>query len=163
MPIHARASILEIVSRLLQERRESLAVWIVRESGKALKFASMEVDRAVDTFRLAAQEAGNSSPMVAPLGANYCSGQVCISTQWIYVAAEVAEPFLEALLEEPRPHGRPPRRLPVPAHRTRPGATHAVRADGGDPVAAARAGTTVLGKPRLYAEALAGFLDSSRF
>ncbi len=67
LPIHARAAILEKASDLLRARREYLAGWISMETGKAIKFARMEVDRAVDTFRLAAQEAcrlhGETVPM----------------------------------------------------------------------------------------------------
>ncbi len=58
MPVHRRAAILERASRLLAARRDALADCIVRESGKALKFALLEADRSVDTFRLAAEEAG---------------------------------------------------------------------------------------------------------
>lgn len=69
LPIHARAAILEKASEKIRERREYLASWITRESGKAIKFARMEADRAADTFRLAAQEAcrlhGETVPMDA--------------------------------------------------------------------------------------------------
>ena len=58
LPAHRRAAILLRASQLLASRRGPLADCIVRESGKALKFAFLEVDRAVDTFRLASEEAG---------------------------------------------------------------------------------------------------------
>lgn len=58
MPVHRRIVILEKASHLISERGETLADCIARESGKALKFARLEVERAVDTFRLAAHEAG---------------------------------------------------------------------------------------------------------
>lgn len=58
LPAHRRSAILERTSALLRERKESLALCIARESGKAIRFARLEVDRAADTFRLAAHEAG---------------------------------------------------------------------------------------------------------
>jgi acyl-CoA reductase-like NAD-dependent aldehyde dehydrogenase len=69
MPIHKRSDILEKASALLRERRESIADCIARESGKALKFARIEVDRCVDTFRLAAQEAGRIHGETVPMDA----------------------------------------------------------------------------------------------
>ncbi len=59
LPAHRRSDILEKASALIRARRDRLADCIVRESGKALKFARLEVDRAVDTFHLAAEEAGH--------------------------------------------------------------------------------------------------------
>lgn len=57
MPAHRRAEILLRTAQRLQERKEEIARTIAAEAGKALKFARLEVDRAVSTFALAAEEA----------------------------------------------------------------------------------------------------------
>lgn len=54
---HVRADALDHVARRLQERREEVALLITAESGKPLKWARVEVDRATSTFRWAAGEA----------------------------------------------------------------------------------------------------------
>jgi acyl-CoA reductase-like NAD-dependent aldehyde dehydrogenase len=56
-PLHQRAAILLRVSESLAARRAEVATLIAREVGKPLKYAGLEADRAVDTFRLAAEEA----------------------------------------------------------------------------------------------------------
>ena len=50
-PAHVRAAALDHVSRRLAERAEEFAALITAESGKPLKWARLEVDRAVSTFR----------------------------------------------------------------------------------------------------------------
>lgn len=57
MPAHQRAEILYRTATLIRERREIFARTIATESGKALKFARAEADRAVGTFTIAAEEA----------------------------------------------------------------------------------------------------------
>ncbi len=57
MPAHRRAEILLRTAQRLQERKEETARTIAAEAGKALKFARLEVERAVSTFALAAEEA----------------------------------------------------------------------------------------------------------
>lgn len=57
MPAYRRADALEHVSRRLAERGEELADVIVAEGGKPIRWARIEVDRAVATFRIAAEEA----------------------------------------------------------------------------------------------------------
>jgi acyl-CoA reductase-like NAD-dependent aldehyde dehydrogenase len=57
MPAHRRAEILLRTSQLIRERKEEIAKTIAAEAGKALKFARIEVDRAVSTFSIAAEEA----------------------------------------------------------------------------------------------------------
>lgn len=54
LPAWKRAAVLTHISRRLQERREEIAGVICDEAGKPLQFARAEVDRAVQTFRLAA-------------------------------------------------------------------------------------------------------------
>ena len=56
-PTHLRAAALQHVSSRLAERAEEVAETIVAENGKPLKWARIEVSRAVSTFRFAAEEA----------------------------------------------------------------------------------------------------------
>jgi acyl-CoA reductase-like NAD-dependent aldehyde dehydrogenase len=76
MPAYKRAEILLRTATLLRERSEDLAQTIAAEAGKALKFARSEVDRAIGTFTIAAEEAkrlhGETIPMDAsPAGEGY--------------------------------------------------------------------------------------------
>src|SRR5947207_2031036 len=57
LPAHVRADALAHVSARIGERAEDLAVSVAREGGKPLKWARVEVARAVSTFRWAAEEA----------------------------------------------------------------------------------------------------------
>src|SRR4051812_3812552 len=57
LPAHVRAAALDHVSRRLAERSEEVAALITAESGKPLKWARLEVARAVSTFRWGAEEA----------------------------------------------------------------------------------------------------------
>jgi acyl-CoA reductase-like NAD-dependent aldehyde dehydrogenase len=57
LPAHMRADALAHVSRRLAARAEPLAKLITAESGKPVKWADVEVSRAVGTFRAAAEEA----------------------------------------------------------------------------------------------------------
>jgi acyl-CoA reductase-like NAD-dependent aldehyde dehydrogenase len=69
MPIYKRAEILNKTSQLLAENRAAIANCIAREVGKAIKYAGFEVDRAVDTFRLAAEEAAQIHGETIPMDA----------------------------------------------------------------------------------------------
>ena len=76
MPAHKRADILLKTAGLLRERSDDLARTIAAEAGKALKFARAEVDRAISTFTIAAEEAkrlhGETIPLDAvPAGEGY--------------------------------------------------------------------------------------------
>ncbi|MBG6140379.1 aldehyde dehydrogenase family protein [Longispora fulva] len=57
LPAHARAAALDHVSRRLAERAVEIAALISAENGKPVKWAAVEVNRAVSTFRWAAEEA----------------------------------------------------------------------------------------------------------
>jgi acyl-CoA reductase-like NAD-dependent aldehyde dehydrogenase len=57
LPAHARAAVLDHVSRRLAERAEELAWIITAENGKPIKWARLEVSRGISTFRWAAEEA----------------------------------------------------------------------------------------------------------
>jgi len=56
-PAHVRAAALEHVSKALAERIEEIAETITAENGKPLKWAEIEVRRAVGVFKFAAEEA----------------------------------------------------------------------------------------------------------
>ncbi|MFD0890696.1 aldehyde dehydrogenase family protein, partial [Streptosporangium algeriense] len=56
LPIHVRADALAHVSRRLAERAEEIARLIMEENGKPIFWARGEVNRAISTFRFAAEE-----------------------------------------------------------------------------------------------------------
>jgi acyl-CoA reductase-like NAD-dependent aldehyde dehydrogenase len=56
-PAHIRAAALDHVSRSLAARSDEVAELITAENGKPLKWANIEVNRAISTFRFAAEEA----------------------------------------------------------------------------------------------------------
>jgi len=72
LPAHQRAAILNRTADLIAADREQLGRTIAAEAGKALRFALAEADRAVQTFRFAAEEAkrihGETVPMDAAVG-----------------------------------------------------------------------------------------------
>ncbi|WP_226576554.1 aldehyde dehydrogenase family protein [Halobacillus litoralis] len=72
MSPYKRFEILKRVSELLKENKESLAQNITHEAGKPLKQARTEIDRASQTFELAAEEAkrihGEGVPVEAAPG-----------------------------------------------------------------------------------------------
>ena len=69
MPAYQRSDILTLTASLIREQREEIARTIALEAGKALKYARIEVDRAVSTFSIAAQEAGRIHGETIPLDA----------------------------------------------------------------------------------------------
>lgn len=69
MPAYQRAEILGRAASLIEGSREELARTIAAEAGKALKFARAEVDRGVNTFTLAAEEAKRIHGETIPLDA----------------------------------------------------------------------------------------------
>jgi acyl-CoA reductase-like NAD-dependent aldehyde dehydrogenase len=56
-PAHVRAAALDHVSRSVAARAEEIAEMITAENGKPLKWAAIEVNRCIATFRIAAEEA----------------------------------------------------------------------------------------------------------
>jgi acyl-CoA reductase-like NAD-dependent aldehyde dehydrogenase len=56
-PAHIRAAALDHVSRGLSEQSDMIAELITAENGKPLRWAEIEVKRAISTFRFAAEEA----------------------------------------------------------------------------------------------------------
>ncbi|WP_339181688.1 aldehyde dehydrogenase family protein [Paenibacillus sp. FSL R5-0701] len=72
MPAHQRADILYKLSSMLEERKEEAARIIALEAAKPITAALAEVDRTVETYRFAAEEAkrltGETVPMDAAKG-----------------------------------------------------------------------------------------------
>jgi glyceraldehyde-3-phosphate dehydrogenase (NADP+) len=58
MPAHERSRILRAVSDAIAADREGFATTLVGETGKSIRDAHVETDRAISTFALAAEEAG---------------------------------------------------------------------------------------------------------
>ncbi|MGH2572659.1 MAG: aldehyde dehydrogenase family protein [Actinomycetota bacterium] len=56
LPTHARSEALMHISRRIAERVDELAEIVAREGGKPFKWSKVEVNRAISTFRWAAEE-----------------------------------------------------------------------------------------------------------
>jgi glyceraldehyde-3-phosphate dehydrogenase (NADP+) len=67
MPAYERGAILRAISAGIKERREEIGMLMTLESGKPIRDALVEVDRAVLTFRLGAEEAERITGEVIPL------------------------------------------------------------------------------------------------
>jgi glyceraldehyde-3-phosphate dehydrogenase (NADP+) len=67
LPSWKRAQILETISKAIAERREELAQTIALEAGKPIKTARAEADRAVFTFKTAAEESKRIYGEIVPL------------------------------------------------------------------------------------------------
>ncbi|MCP9471916.1 MAG: aldehyde dehydrogenase family protein [Nitrospira sp.] len=67
MPGHARYKILQQIAALLSQRRDEVASTITAEAGKPITDAKREVDRAVQTFTVAAEESRRIAGDVVPL------------------------------------------------------------------------------------------------
>lgn len=65
-----RAEILEHLSRLFLENREEAASIISLESAKPLKYAYAEIDRTIETYKFAAEEAKRLSGEMIPMDAS---------------------------------------------------------------------------------------------
>lgn len=68
-PVYLRSYLLREIAKKLKERKEEIAKIITIESGKGIKFSRIEVERAIETFNFAADEAdtlcGETIPMDA--------------------------------------------------------------------------------------------------
>ena len=69
MPLHQRASMLHRLADLIAARADRFAWLIVHEVGKPLKDARLEIDRAIATVHLAAEEATRIAGEVIPMDA----------------------------------------------------------------------------------------------
>jgi acyl-CoA reductase-like NAD-dependent aldehyde dehydrogenase len=67
MPAYRRSEMLHAMAHAIEAEKESFAAGIVAEAGKPLKAARVEVERAVLTFRTAAEEALRLDGQVMPL------------------------------------------------------------------------------------------------
>lgn len=80
IPAHARAKALFQLAAGLNDRREEFATTICQEAGKPITDARREVDRAIQTFRIAAEESkripGEILPMDLTPGGEAYSGSV---------------------------------------------------------------------------------------
>ncbi|MBM7586077.1 acyl-CoA reductase-like NAD-dependent aldehyde dehydrogenase [Bacillus pakistanensis] len=82
MPSHQRATILENLTHLLEERKEEAARIIAMEAAKPINTAKVEVERTIQTYKFAAEEAkriyGETLPMDAAPGGE---GRVAYTVQ----------------------------------------------------------------------------------
>lgn len=67
LPSHKRSAVLEKISSGIECRRDELAHSIALSAGKPIKSSRIEVDRAVSTFKLAAEEAKRIHGEIIPL------------------------------------------------------------------------------------------------
>jgi len=67
IPAHERARVLAEVSRRIVEERETLARTLTLQTGKTIRDARVEVDRATLTFAVAAEEAKRIGAEVVPM------------------------------------------------------------------------------------------------
>ena len=70
LPPHRRGDILLDISFGIANRKEEVAEMITKESGKPMKYSLGEVDRAVETYRFAAEEAKCIHGETIPMGAS---------------------------------------------------------------------------------------------
>ncbi|MBU1627695.1 aldehyde dehydrogenase family protein, partial [bacterium] len=66
-PSHKRSDVLFKISSILKERKSEFVNMIISEVGKPLMFAAVEVDRAIDTFRIAGEEVMRMYGEIIPL------------------------------------------------------------------------------------------------
>ncbi len=68
LPAHRRQAILEHCAARFTERREELALSLCVEAGKPIRDSRGEVDRLIDTFRIAAEESVRAGGEIMDLG-----------------------------------------------------------------------------------------------
>ncbi len=66
-PAHKISAYLSHIQKQLQEKKDMFAKLIALEAGKPIKYARMEVDRAIHTFEIAAREAWQLYGMTLPM------------------------------------------------------------------------------------------------
>ena len=94
MPAYERGAILRAISSGIRERREELARIMTLESGKPIRDALVEVDRAVITFRLGAEEAERMTGETIPLDINVSSkGRLGITRRFPIGPVAAISPF----------------------------------------------------------------------
>ncbi len=94
MPAYERAAILRSISAGIKDRREELARVMTLESGKPIRDALVEVDRAVITFRLGAEEAERMTGELIPLDiAASSKGRIGITRRFPIGPVAAISPF----------------------------------------------------------------------
>ena len=94
MPAYERAAILRSISSGIRDRREELARVMTLESGKPIRDALVEVDRAVITFRLGAEEAERMTGELIPLDiAASSKGRIGITRRFPVGPVAAISPF----------------------------------------------------------------------
>ena len=108
LPAHKRSEILQRAATMLRERQDEFARTIAVEAGKALKFARAEVDRAISTFTIAAEEAkrihGETIPLdaVPQAKATLASGRAGRSASWLRSARSTSRSISSRIKSLPR-------------------------------------------------------------
>ncbi|MBF0508926.1 MAG: aldehyde dehydrogenase family protein [Deltaproteobacteria bacterium] len=67
LPAYKRSALLDRAAELIEQDKEDLAGLIARESGKTIRYARVEVNRAVSIFKLAAEESKRIYGEVIPM------------------------------------------------------------------------------------------------
>jgi acyl-CoA reductase-like NAD-dependent aldehyde dehydrogenase len=94
LPAYERGRILREISSGIKARREEIGRILTQESGKPIRDALVEVDRAVLTFRLGAEEAERIGGEVLPLDLNPASrGRVGITRRFPIGPVAAISPF----------------------------------------------------------------------
>jgi glyceraldehyde-3-phosphate dehydrogenase (NADP+) len=90
LPAFQRAAFVAAVSRGVEARREEFAALIAREVAKPVALARAEVDRAVQTFRLGAEEATRLEGQMLPLDQTPAGATVAGVTRRVALAPVLA-------------------------------------------------------------------------
>ena len=90
LPGYQRAALCAAVSRAIAGRREEFATLIAREVAKPIALARSEVDRAVQTFHLGAEEATRVSGEMIPLDQTPAGASVGAVTRRVAVSPVLA-------------------------------------------------------------------------
>jgi glyceraldehyde-3-phosphate dehydrogenase (NADP+) len=90
LPGHQRSALCAAVSRALELRREEFAELIAREVAKPIALARAEVDRAVQTFRLGAEEATRVAGEMLPLDQTPAGATVGAITRRVAISPVLA-------------------------------------------------------------------------
>lgn len=94
MPARKRADILRRAAALLGERAAAIAYLMARETGKAIKDATAEIERSRDTLMLSAEEAIRIEGSHIPLdGSDMGSGKIAISLRYPVGVVAAITPF----------------------------------------------------------------------
>jgi acyl-CoA reductase-like NAD-dependent aldehyde dehydrogenase len=90
LPLHQRVAILERLAVLMEEQSETLALQATKEGGKPLMDSLKEVERAIDSVRLAVETIRSDAGEVVPTGGSPTSAHRLAFTQKEPVGVVVA-------------------------------------------------------------------------